>query len=55
MRNVLIVTFFVVGSTFAVLPQQDPGSQNKDSLEKLLSIAKDTQRVNLLNLIAFNH
>ena len=52
MRKFLTIAFFVTGGFFSGLPQQSIVIRNIDSLQKSLSEAKDTQRVNVLNLLA---
>ncbi|HET6766894.1 MAG TPA: hypothetical protein VFH08_05830, partial [Chitinophagaceae bacterium] len=52
MRNLIMIGFFITGSALSGLPQQFVAIPNKDSLQKLLFTAKDTDRVNVLNLLA---
>jgi two-component system, NarL family, sensor histidine kinase UhpB len=50
-RKFLMIAFFVAGGSFSGLPQQYIVILNTDSLQKILSKAKDTQRVNVLNML----
>ena len=47
-----MISFFFIGGAMSALPQHYIGAINKDSLQKLLLIAKDTHRVNVLNILA---
>ncbi|HKH63603.1 MAG TPA: histidine kinase [Flavitalea sp.] len=47
-----MIAFFVAGGFFSGLPQQYIVILNTDSLQKILSKAKDTQRVDVLNMLA---
>ena len=52
MRNTCVLILLILASALPVLPQQYIAKLNTDSLEKLLLSAKDTQRINTLNLFA---
>ena len=52
MSKHLLIAFFLLAGTLSALPQRYYATLNIDSLKKILITAKDTQRVNTLNLLA---
>ena len=55
MRKLLCIALFLLTATTAAFSQQYVAQLKEDSMKKVLKTARDTQRVNTLNLLARNY